>query len=223
LRPINIYLGYDPREAVAYHVCANSIIRHASIPVSITPLALNTLERIYLEGHTDASNTFGYTRFLVPYLNGYTGQAIFMDGDMLVSEDILELIGYLDTKPVAVVKHDYQTKHPVKYLGARNDSYPMKNWSSVVLWNCGHPKHKVLTPQFVQSQPGSYLHRFKWLDESEIGEIPKTWNHLVGEYDYNENAKLAHFTLGVPAFEAYRDCDNSGQWWREFHRVANVE
>jgi hypothetical protein len=215
-----IYVGFDPREAVAFHVCVNSIIRHSSIPVSIIPLALNTLP-FYQEQHGDGSNAFIYSRFLVPYLNGYKGRALFVDGDMIFRADVAEILPYLEDMDVAVVKHDYKTKHPKKYLGNTNEDYPRKNWSSVILWNC--ERHKMLSPEFVQAQKGSYLHRFQWVPDQRIGELPKTWNWLVGEYEHNENAKLLHYTIGVPAFEAYRDSDHSAEWWHEFHRVTNVE
>ena len=220
---LNIYVGYDSREAIAHHVFCNSVARRSSIPVAFVPLALNTLP-FYMEQHGDGSNSFIYSRFLVPYLNGYKGKALFVDGDMLCKADIAEIFDFLkDDMDVAVVKHDYKTKHSKKYLNNSNEDYPRKNWSSVVLWNCESLRNRVLTPQFVQSMPGSYLHRFQWLEDERIGEIPKTWNWLVDEYEHNDRAKLLHYTIGIPAFQAYRDCDHSGEWWREFHKVVEVE
>ncbi len=147
---IPIFIGYDPREAIAYHTCVNSIIRHASQPVSIVPVALNLFQD-YKETHGDNSNHFVYTRFLVPYLMSWTGSAIFIDGDMIVRGDIAELWSMRDmSKDVQVVKHDYKTKMPVKYLGSKNENYPRKNWSSVILWNCGSFPNRKLTPEFVQ-------------------------------------------------------------------------
>ena len=125
---IPIFIGYDPREAIAYHVCTNSIIRRSSQPVALNPLALNALKG-YDEKHTDGSNHFIYSRFLVPHLMNYKGWAIFIDGDMIVRDDINELWEMRDdTKAVMVVKHDYQTKMAEKYLGAKNENYPRKNW-----------------------------------------------------------------------------------------------
>jgi len=126
MKPIPVFVGYDPREAVAYHTCANSIIRHASRPVAIIPLALNLFED-YEETHTDGSNHFIYSRFLVPHLMEYTGHAIFIDGDMIVRDDIVELWEQRDvTKDVQVVKHDYKTRMTEKYLGAPNEDYQEK-------------------------------------------------------------------------------------------------
>jgi hypothetical protein len=210
-----IFIGYDPREAVAYHVCANSLIRHASRPVTITPLALNNLAD-YTETHTDGSNQFIYSRFLVPHLMDYQGWAIFMDGDMLVRADIVDLWSLRDdSKAALVVKHDYRTRANDKYLGSKNQDYPRKNWSSVVLWNCGHPANRVLTPEFIESASGAQLHRFTWLTEAMIGALPKVWNWLPDEFGENPEAKLLHWTLGTPSFHEYAAAPMAGEWHRE--------
>lgn len=212
---LRVFIGFDPREAVAYHVCANSIIRHSSRPVAFTALALKNLAD-YTETHSDGSNQFIYSRFLVPHLMGYQGWAVFMDGDMLVRDDIVDLWNRRDEgKAVLVVKHDYKTKANNKYLGAKNQDYPRKNWSSVVLWNCAHPDNRVLTPEFIENATGAQLHRFTWLDDSQIGELPKVWNWLPDEFGPNPDAKLLHWTLGTPSFHEYADAPMAGEWHRE--------
>ena len=222
--PLKVFIGYDPREAVAYHVCVNSIIRNTRRPVSFTPLALNTLNCVYEEKHCDGSNDFIYSRFLVPYLCGFSGIAVFIDGDMLVKGDICELMDYIDSgEAVSVVQHDYKTRHSTKYLGNRNEDYPRKNWSSVIVWNCSHMANRKLTPERVSDLPGSYLHRFAWLNDDEIGMIQKEWNWLVSEYEHNDDAKLLHYTIGTPCFKAYSDADHSAEWFRELHLVTNVD
>jgi lipopolysaccharide biosynthesis glycosyltransferase len=212
---IPVFIGYDPREAIAYHVCANSIIRNSSRPVSIIPVALN-LFKDYSETHNDGSNHFIYTRFLVPYLMSWTGSAIFIDGDMIVRGDIAELWDLRDiSKDVMVVKHDYKTKMKTKYLGSKNEDYPRKNWSSVIVWNCSTFPNRKLTPEFVQSQPGSFLHRFSWLDDARIGELPIEWNWLPDEFGPNPDAKLLHYTLGTPSFHEFANTPQAEEWHRE--------
>jgi lipopolysaccharide biosynthesis glycosyltransferase len=213
---IPIFIGYDPREAIAFHVCSNSIIRQSSEPVSLNPLALNILKG-YEEKHTDGSNHFIYSRFLVPHLMNYQGWAIFIDGDMILRDDIAKLWELRDeSKAVMVVKHDYQTKMTEKYLGSKNENYPCKNWSSVILWNCGHPANKTITPKFIQTATGAQVHRFTWLTENLVGELPKEWNWLDIEYDHNPDAKLIHYTLGTPCFHEFADQgDFSDEWHRE--------
>ena len=212
---IPIFIGYDPRESIAYHVCSNSIIRNSSCPVSISPLALNILKD-YKETHDDGSNHFIYSRFLVPHLMKYKGWAIFMDGDMILRDDISKLWNLRDsTKAVMVVKHDYKTKASEKYLGSKNEDYPRKNWSSVILQNCEHRSNAVVTPEFVQKSTGSQVHRFSWLTDNEIGELPIEWNWLPDEFGENENAKLLHFTLGTPCFQDYATSPMASEWHRE--------
>ena len=215
MKPIPVFIGYDPREAIAFHVCANSIIRQASRPVCIIPLALNLFQD-YTETHTDGSNQFIYSRFLVPHLMDYTGWAIFIDGDMIVRGDIVELWELQDPyKDVLVVKHDYKTRMPVKYLGAKNEDYPRKNWSSVILWNCNSHPNRKLTPDFIQQATGAQLHRFSWVDDARVGELPREWNWLPDEYGENLDAKLLHYTLGAPCFQEFANTPQGGEWHRE--------
>ncbi len=216
---INIVVGFDQREAVAYHTFTQSIIEKSSLPVFFIPLAVNTLKG-YTETHKDRSNDFIYSRFLTPYLNNFEGWAIFADGDMICQSDIRELWDLRDeSKALLVVKHDYVTKANRKYLGNINENYPRKNWSSLILWNCAHPKHKILTPDFIAQQTGQFLHRFSWLDNSDIGDLPKEWNWLAIEYPINNSAKIIHYTLGTPCFAEYRNTDMAEIWLKNYERV----
>ena len=220
MKPIPIFVGYDPREAVAYHTCANSIIRQASQPVAIIPLALN-LFTDYNETHTDGSNQFIYSRFLVPHLMEYQGWAIFIDGDMIVRDDIVKLWNLRqEDKDVMVVKHNYKTRMTEKYLGAKNEDYPRKNWSSVILWNCANHSNKKLTTEFVQKATGAQLHRFTWIDDERIGALPPEWNWLPDEYGANPEAKLLHYTLGTPCFHEFATTPQGDEWHRE-HMLAD--
>jgi len=217
---IPVFIGYDPREAVAFHTCVNSIIRHSTTPVAIHPVALNLFED-YQETHGDNSNHFVYTRFLVPYLMGWRGWAIFIDGDMVLRADITELwnLRELD-KDVMVVKHDYRTRMARKYMGAPNEDYPRKNWSSVILWNCASFPNRRLTPEFVQKSTGAELHRFSWIRDERIGSLPIEWNWLPDEFGPNAHARLLHYTLGTPCFHEFRDTPQA-EAWHEEHRLAD--
>ncbi len=209
---IKIVVGFDQREAIAYHTFSQSVLEKSSLPVLFLPLSINTLKG-YKETHNDKSNDFVYSRFLTPYLNNFKGWAIFADGDMVCQSDIKELWDLRDeTKALQVVMHDYKTKFNQKYLGNTNENYPRKNWSSLILWNCSHPKHKVLTPDFISSQTGKYLHRFSWLDDEDIGELPIDWNWLAIEYSINPKAKIIHYTLGTPCFKDYRNTEMAVTW-----------
>ena len=209
-----MFIGYDPREAIAHHVCADSLMRHSSQPVEITPLYLPHL-RNYRELHTDCSNQFIYSRFLVPALCDYHGMALYLDGDMVIRGDIAELFAAAQadySKCVWVGKHDYKTKQATKYMGNKNEDYPRKNWSSVIVWNCASFPNRKLSPNYVQNATGAELHRFGWIGEEKIGTLPLEWNWLVGEYPPNPRAKLLHYTLGIPDFPEYADSDHAEDW-----------
>jgi hypothetical protein len=221
IQTVPVFVGYDPRESVAYHVCCNSIIERSSVPVSFHPLHLGLFDD-YTETHKDGSNAFIYTRFLVPWLMKYKGHAIFLDGDMVVKEDIAKLWAERDHyKAVQVVKSDYKTKFPTKYLGNKNEDYPRKNWSSVILWNCGHFHNRRLTPEFISKASGAELHRFTWLKDSVIGDLPTDWNHLCEEYPENPSSKLDHYTIGLPCFEGFDTGSwHADNWWLEYLKAT---
>lgn len=209
-----IFIGYDPREAAAYHACQQSIIETARRPESLSFHPVTGERR-------DGSNDFIYARFLVPYLCGFSGRAIFLDGDMIVRAPIEDLydqdLSYVGAR---VVKHDYKTKHPTKYLGNKNDDYPRKNWSSVILWHCSYFPNRALTPDFVRRAPGEYLHRFKWLEDIAIGELPAKWNRLVLEQETRDDDALFHYTIGTPCFAEYSDCDRADEWHAVYKRMT---
>ena len=208
---IPVFVGFDPREAAAYHVFAQSVIESSSCPVSFVPLSRNAFHAHF--DRRDGTNDFTYLRFRIPELMGYNGWALFADGDMVCRADIAELWDMRDeSKAVMVVKHDYLTKHPIKYLGQPNRDYPRKNWSSVVLWNCAHAANRTLNAKVIGEMSGAELHRFDWLASEEIGALPLEWNWLVGEYPPNPQAKLLHYTIGIPAFAEYAECDGAAEW-----------
>jgi lipopolysaccharide biosynthesis glycosyltransferase len=201
---IRLFVGKDPRETVGYHVFLQSVLSKTDPNrVSITAL---TGEQ------GDASNTFSKARFHVPELCGYMGWALWMDGsDMLCRADLQELWALRESGyDVMVVKHDYKTKHATKYLGQINLDYERKNWSSVMLLNCGNAVWRRPAFQKLLEGPAGPLHRLSFLEDERIGYLPKAWNHLVSEYQPNPQAKLAHMTIGLPCW--YPDCEFADEW-----------
>jgi len=217
---IKVFIGYDPVEAVAWHVMAHSIFTKSTKPVALIPVNLANLKEIFTrERDVKQSNEFSFTRFLVPYLSDYKGYAIFFDCDMILRTDIQEIFDEVDKNPgkaIYVVKHDYQPRNDVKYLNTVQYKYPRKNWSSVVVWNCEHLDNKKVTPQFVNSASAMDLHRFTWLKDEDIGELNIKWNWLVGEYeDPPSDVKIVHWTVGGPYFTEYKNADFADEWFDE--------
>ena len=220
---IRIFILYDEGEKIAFHVLAESIRKQSSEPISITPIDLSTIRNHFIrDKQSNQSTEFAFSRFMVPYLSNYEGWSIFMDCDMLLRTDINELWKLKDEDyAVMCVKHDYEPKQDVKFRGAKNEKFPKKNWSSLMLMN--NAKCKLLTPEYVRTASGLELHQFKWLEsERDIGAIPKTWNWLVGEYEYNPLANNVHFTLGGPYFYDYVNCDYSKEWFNVYTETTKI-
>jgi len=220
---INVFIGYDTREAVAYSVLAYSIQARASQPVSVTPLMLSQLKGVYIrERHPLQSTDFSFSRFLTPYLSGYTGWSVFMDCDMLMRDDIANLWQLRDDRyAVMVVKHHHVPKETVKFLGEPQSRYEKKNWSSVILFN--NARCRALSPEYVNQASGLELHQFKWLgNDDHIGALPERWNHLVGYNPPRTDAALVHYTIGGPYFDAYRECEYSKEWFAEREAMLRV-
>lgn len=184
---LKIFIGFDARQIVSYTVLQLSILQRASKPVAIIPLILETLP-ISRRGLTP----FTYSRFLVPYLCGFKGQAVFLDADIMLRDDIHKLAKLNDGSDVMVVKHE----------GALEFERP-----SVMLFNCD--KCEALTPEFVDD-PRTSLFDFSWANT--IGALPPEWNHLVGYMDRNPKAKLAHYTQGIPAFPETARSEFADEW-----------
>ena len=166
---------------------------------------------------TDGSNNFTKLRYAMAHLSGFKGFGIWADGaDMLVRSDLAELWNLREAwYGVQCVKHEYEPT-PTKYIGTElespNPAYPRKNWSSLFLMDCGHYMNRVLTPEFIAKQSGQYLHRFSWLPDERIGELPKEWNYIVSEPNQAATAKIAHYSLGIPGFQRYSDAEYAEEW-----------
>lgn len=210
---LRVFIGYDSREPIALEVCAHSISRRASGPVSFTPLNLTHLKGLYMRP-PNGTTEFSLTRFLVPYLSGYDGVSIFMDCDMVCLADIYEVIAQDEiTRAVSVCQHDYTPKDVMKATGVQT-SYPRKNWSSFMVFR--NAACRVLTPQYVNEASPADLHRFVWAEPEGVGSLDLGWNWLVGEYAPNPHAKILHYTLGTPCFRAYKHGDHAADWWAEY-------
>lgn len=210
---INVFIGFDAREIVAFNVLSYSIQARASRPVTIAPVMLSQLKGVLTRARDQLQSTdFSFSRFLVPYLSGYAGWSIFMDCDMLMLDDIANLWALRDDRyAVMVVKHNHVPRETTKFLGEPQSKYEKKNWSSVMLFN--NAKCRALTPDYVNSASGLELHQFKWLEGDDlIGTLPGRWNHLVGYNPPRGDAALVHYTLGGPYFPENVQCEYSEQW-----------
>lgn len=222
---LDIYIGWDSREPIAYDVAEKTLKDHASVPVRVMPIKVQELvEQGAYTRDIDplASTEFTYSRFFVPYMAGFKGWALFCDCDFLFLDDIAKILSLRDpSKAVLCVKHDYTPKATVKMDGKVQTNYPRKNWSSFMLFNCEHPSTRQLTPELINRESGAYLHRMQWAKDEEIGEIPLQWNWLEG---WNEKPLVGtpsavHFTNGGPWFKDWQNVDYGDEWRAEADKV----
>jgi hypothetical protein len=226
------YIGYDSREPRAYDVAVHSLLRH-SPGVSVTALDERRLrdtgllcrptdtrgQRYDVISNAPASTEFAISRFLTPIL-AQSGWAMFADSDVVFLTDVRELVSAADPAcALMCVKHESAEQSPWKMDGQVQTSYPRKNWSSVMLFNCDHPANKRLTLTDVQTRRGFDLHQFYWLADSEIGALSPEWNWLVGVQPKPANPKIAHFTLGGPFLPGWQETEHD-EIWHDAERSA---
>lgn len=227
--PLRVFIGYDSRESEAYRVAEASLLRRTSAPVSVTPLNVVRLaengllrrptdlrgQRYDIPSNAPASTEFAIARFLVPFL-AQSGWALFVDSDVVFLGDVAELFALADPHfAVMCVKHQQDARAGTKMDGQAQTSYPRKNWSSLMLFNCEHPANKRLSLVDVQERRGFDLHQFYWLNDAEIGALPWEWNWLVNVEPKPAVPKLAHFTLGGPFLSGWQGAENDEIWLAE--------
>jgi lipopolysaccharide biosynthesis glycosyltransferase len=211
---IRLFGGFDQREEVGYHVFCSSVLKNASGVVSFIPV-------MDVE-HRDGSNAFTYARYRVAEMCDREGWAIFADAcDMVMLGDVAELWSMRDERyAVQLVKHEYKTRHPLKYRGTSmqcpNMDYPRKNWSSLMLVNCSAPEWEI-------ENSGKDAHQFKGFDPDRIGDLPAEWNVLVDEGQKSENAKLLHYTAGIPVFPYYSGTPGADFWFSARQRMESAD
>lgn len=217
-KPIALYLGYDEREKIGVHTFVSSVLRRTSRVVQITPLSDL--------GIAQGSNTFSCSRFLVPFLNGFKGHAIFLDGaDMLCLDDIAKLDRLFNPAyAVQLVKHpDYDSQHARKYIGTEMEceqsNYSRKNWASAMIFNCEHKAWSGFTPKGIAMHSKLELLQFQHLLDKEIGSLPAEWNVLIDEGQDDANAKILHWTAGIPSFLHYKGARRSKDWFSELEQL----
>lgn len=193
--PLRIFIGYEPRQPLAYSVLQHSIARHSSRPVAITPLILSQLP-IKRRGLTE----FTFSRFLVPWLCGFKGRALFLDADMVVTGDIAELFDMAGMNAVSVVQDQQRFE-----------------WASMMLFNCGACLQ--LTPEFIDD-PKNGLLDLAWA--RSVGALPSAWNHCVGYSEPRTDAKLWHYTQGIPYWPETAGLPEDHVWTAEHQAATNT-
>lgn len=238
----SVWIGFDPREAAAFAVARFSTIRRLALrALPIRGLVLRELQDSglykrpieWIEGpagrkimwdplsKAPMSTQHANARFLVPHL-AKSGWALFMDGDVLVRSDVTRIFDNLDpSKALYCVKHENMPPPGVKMDGQAQTQYARKNWSSVMIFNCDHDANTALTLKVINAVPGRDLHRFFWLKDDQIGELPLEWNWLVRQSAPMASPKIVHFTEGCPDMAGYEGDPYADEWRAWLHKWAS--
>lgn len=238
-----IFVGHDSREVEAFDVACFSIKRRLSkqrthVPVLKLSMAalqeigqyrrptecksdgqlydlLSADQRTKYDGRM--STEFAVARFFAMRY-ARSGLVAFVDCDVLARCDFNDVFDECEKQPGMAawcVKHQYAPKMRVKMDGQPQHSYDRKNWSSVVVFDADHPANQALTLEVLNTWPGRDLHAFRWLPSDLIGSLPRTYNHLVGDFPHDPDAKVVHFTNGGPWFSECRDVPHAEAWLAE--------
>lgn len=226
---VRAFIGFDLRMPLAYGVAVKSFKRMSTVDIEIQPLLLPHLEGegVYTRptekrdgqlfdtiSGAPMSTQFAISRFLIPYLCGYEGWALFCDSDFMFREDPVNVFDFARPNlALACVHHKYDSpEEQIKMDNRKQTQYYRKNWSSLMLINCGHPSNRFLTPENVNKETGRFLHGFSWLKDEEIGQIDEKWNWLEGHSDPKINPSAVHFTRGTPDMNGYKDVPYADEW-----------
>jgi hypothetical protein len=215
---VKVFIGWDPEHAEAAEVCRHSLLKHATMPVQVVFLKQSELRDAghYWRDHDDqAATEYTYTRYLVPHLMDYSGLALYVDAGFVFLDDVRQLFQNFDSRAtVHVVKHQYKPKNTTKLTDKAQHVYPRKNWSSLVLWNCGHKDLRGLTAEAVSTQTVSWLHRLEFVPSSTVHSLGPEWNWLVGWYHEPDDGapKALNFTEGGPWLKNYQQCEYGWYW-----------
>jgi hypothetical protein len=234
MEAIKFFVGFDSRRPNDYSGTVRSILDHCP-DATVTPLLLPHLRALGLYTRPTSekdgilfdeisaapmSTEFAISRFLVPFLCGFKGKAVFVDGDFMFRADPSILVESIEPgAAVAVVKHNQLVGSGTKMDGQPQTNYHRKNWSSLIVFNCEHPANAALTPEHVNAVPGRYLHAFAWLNDIDIQGLPFEWNWLEG-YDTTKRVPNAvHYTRGTPDVIGY-DLPFADEWRKIQERIA---
>lgn len=234
--PLQVYIGYDGRQHQAFITCAQSIEKHASVPVGVEPISRQSVGLSYNRGVAyeaiqqydvdgegkcwPVSTDFAMARFWVPLVRQFKGWALFVDADFLFMDDVAKIFAKADDRYAVMCCQpfvDQEDEPRIKMDGRLQVPYERKRWSALMLWNCGHPANKTLRSQFLNLQPFLTLHQFRWLKDEEIGRLDDRWQWV------HEEPRSVHYTRGLPTLFEHASHPYAGAWINYMRGNPNAE
>nr|WP_281720651.1 glycosyltransferase [Nitrosomonas nitrosa] len=217
---VRIFVGADRSQQLAVKVLEYSIQRHTKAPVEVIPmidLPVPTPKDLRNSQRTG----FSYSRFCIPKLAGYSGRAIYMDADMQVFKDILELWDLPFNGAKVLVQKD--VKHLDVSMAKDNAPKTRIKQCAVMVLDCGRLDWDI-SAIVKGMDEGQYayeqlMREMCILKEGDVGyTVPFEWNSL--EY-YDDNTKLIHYTdMGTQPWVSTNN-PNGYIWVAEVRRMLD--
>ena len=221
----HIFVGFDNRQTVNSTVCHQSILMHSSRPVAIVPLTLPAITA--MTGFERRGLTpFTYSRFLVPWIAGYQGWAIFCDSDIVFLSDPMRLIDECQGDKLL-----HPMSSPAVWIRDKS-GFEFERAGLMVMW-CGHPAWKSVTPE-AMNDPKVYPspHKIERRGDIDgifppeiIGRFSEEWGVLVGYEAIDPNMEFGalHYTQGTPCHEETSSLPGHDQWYDIFSLAVSTE
>ena len=215
---VRVFVGVDRSQLLAVSVLEYSINRHTSAKVEVVPM-LDLPVPVPKDPRNTQRTGFSFSRFCIPELANYKGRAIYMDADMMVFKDILDLWNIpFDGAKIIVQKEVKFAEETTKKAGAPKKR---KKQCAVMLLDCSRLDWKV-GDIIAGMDAGKYdydqlMSEFCILDESEVKYgVPFEWNSLE---HWDQDTCLLHFT--DVATQPWTACGNPNghHWFNEVRRM----
>ncbi len=184
---IRIVIGTERDQLLPQKVLEYTLRLHSSTELDIRP--------VHQQSTRIGGTNFGFVRFLVPSLFGYSGKAIYQDADQVVLTEISSLWESLDDKHTFAL-----VNRPQGYFGSK--PVGLHNQTSVMVMNCAHLKEwdpKTLFERVVPNTAKLKTGQIHYRDFMVLSEVPNeaiqpldpSWNHFN---IVESSSKIVHFS-----------------------------
>lgn len=182
---IRLFVGCAPNgeDAESQMVLEYTARRNSSLPIDIVWMRLSDDPKSFWSGWNTSewSTPFSGFRWAIPEYCNHSGEAIYMDSDMIILSDLAELWRNkwnIGDQPKAVV----QAKGGWRFCVAK--------------WDCRRAFDHILPVERLKKIPGSHSRTFSYFaNNPELVQVfDRQWNNFDGENDSLSDVKILHYT-----------------------------
>lgn len=176
--PVKVFVGTEPKQWLASEVLRYSILRRTKATVDI-----QELKYLPIQLNIPMYTGFSIYRYSIPELCNYQGKAIYLDADIVVVSDILDLWNLQGKAALS------RSMHPGEPLAGRYTSVMLLDCAKLTHWNLNEWVKQInqdhsLYGKTMQALPGG-------LGTPDFGDLPENFNHLD---HFDETTKIIHYT-----------------------------